>query len=129
MTNQNEFDAPGRGDRIDWNDHIGDLLMFTVHSLEEGISTTARPGELSTAIKCDVAVIGGNGATYENTLVFPKILQQVLTPKPGVEWGRRVLGRLTQGTAQPGKNAPWLLADPDDTDYAAASAYRAKVAE
>lgn len=120
-TSTDEFAAPASSTGIKWEDLKGSLLLFDVHSVETGIKTTF--GETD-AVRADVTVLDGDAAgdTYNDTLVFPKVLQSQL--RPNVE--KKVLGRLGQGTAKPGQSAPWMLNDATDTDKATARAHLAK---
>jgi hypothetical protein len=43
--------------------------------------------------------------------------------KQTIGTGKFVLGRVEQGNAKPGQNAPWRLATPTDKDRAMASKY------
>ena len=108
--------APSGG--IDLKDHLGALLLFTVHSVEEGIQTVHGA---SSAIRCDVAVLDGanKGDEHADTLIFPKVLQSQLRKAVG----QKVLGRLGQGQAKPGQSAPWILTDPTDEDRKAGVEY------
>ena len=123
-TDQDPFEDPAHGDRIVFDDVNGSLLLFTVHSVEHGIETAF--GE-SDAVKCDVAVLDGDqkGTTFENTLIFPRVLQGALGPKVG----KKVLGRLGQGEAKKGQSPPWMLDDPTDDDKKVGRAWIAKQAE
>lgn len=108
------FNDPGvGGDRIDYEAVNGALLLFTVHAVEDGITTTF--GE-KTAVRCDVAVLDGplKGEVFDNALVFPLVLLGQL--KGSV--GEMVIGRLGKGTAKPGQKPPWTLtaANPSDRE-------------
>ncbi len=94
--------APGSGIKLE--DHLGALLLIEPLSLETGITTAYGDSD---AIKANVHVIDGPGAPadYEETLIFPKVLQGQL--KRSI--GQKVLGRLGQGQAKPGQSAPWVL--------------------
>lgn len=122
MTNTDPFEDPGTGgDRINWNDTKGHLLLFTVHSVERGIETSFGEAD---AVKVDVADLDTD-TTYHDTLVFPRILQSQLNGKVG----GMVLGRLEQGEAKKGQSPPWRLADPTETDKVKAREHLAKAAD
>ncbi len=110
------------GDKMPLGDLLGALLLFTVKSLEEKVSTVHGPAD---AIKADVAVLDGphKGNTYTDTLVFPKVLVSAL--KQSV--GGMVLGRLGQGNAKPGQSPPWILAAGTDDDKTTGEKYLAYV--
>lgn len=107
------FDRPaepaGNGDVINQASHIGDLLVIQVQEyIPEMVTTATKPGETTTAVKADVFVIAPDatiGAEYHDTLLFGKVLCGQL--KKSV--GRTVLGILTYGEAERGKNAPYVL--------------------
>lgn len=108
--------APSGG--IDFKTLSGALLVVDVLSVEEHVPTVhTKPGEKSPAVKADVFVLDGasQGEEFLGTLIFPKILQSQL----GRSVGRKVIGRLTQGTAKPGQSAPWMLAEATEADNAA----------
>lgn len=108
--------APGDG--IKWADHLGALLLVDVLGIEAGMQTVHGPTD---AVRANVAVIDGTGAgaTYDDTLIFPKILAS--QTKNNV--GQKVLGRLSQGAAKPGQSAPWILAEATADDIAKAEAW------
>ena len=123
--NTDPFETPGHGgDRINLPDVLGDLLLFTVHSVERDIETAFGNSD---AVKCDVAVLDGTLAdtTYNDTLIFPRVLQSQLSGRTG----KMVLGRLEQGVAKKGQSAPWQLADPTDKDREVGKAWLAKQTE
>lgn len=122
-TNTDPFAAPAKGgDRLPLDELLGSLLLFTVHSVERDIQTTHGTSD---AIRCDVAALDGDhkADTWDDTLVFPRVLQGQLRPNVG----GMVLGRLTQGAKQPGKNPPWMLDDPTDADREIGRKYLAHV--
>lgn len=114
----NPFDSPATASGIDLHSLKGALLIVTVHSHELGIKTAY--GE-SDAIRCDVDVVDGDsaGTTFDNTLLFPKVLQSQLRPKVG----GKVIGRLGQGQQKPGQSPPWMLIEATPADVEAGKAY------
>lgn len=118
MGKQIESAGPGGGDRINWEDHLGKLLVVEPLEVEHNVGTTH--GE-SDAIRANVAVLLGKGEVeeYEDILVFPRVLQSQLRRKIGAY----VVGRLTQGDKKPGKNAPWVMAEASGKELAAAGKY------
>lgn len=117
--------APGSGDKLPLADLLGRLLLFTVDKVVAGIQTEF--GETD-AISCAVAVLDGDakGDTYDDTLIFPRVLQSQLKASTG---GGKVLGRLNQGEKKPGKSAPWILDDPTEDDKTTARKYIAYIKE
>lgn len=115
MSNPFTAPAPATGG-ITWADHLGRLLVIEPAATET-IKTTFGDNE---AIRADVHVLDGpDPGTFEDTLIFPKVLAAQLRPRIGA----MVLGRLGQGQAKPGQSAPWLILEPTDADTAAAVAW------
>lgn len=114
--------APSGG--ITWADHKGALLLIEPLSFESEITTAFGVAD---AVKASVNVIDGEGAgeSYDETLIFPKIL--ISQTKNQV--GQKVLGRLTQGQAKPGQSAPWMLDAAGPEDIAKAEAWVAQQAK
>lgn len=108
--------APSGG--ITWADHKGELLLIEPQSFEADITTAFG---LADAVKATVSVVGGD-ATYEDTLIFPKIL---VSQTKG-QLGAKILGRLGQGTAKPGQSAPWQLEEASPEDIATAEKWLAE---
>jgi len=114
---------PGQG--ITYPDLQGALLLIKVIFLEDHIATVhTRPGETNPAVRANVTVLDGPkaGETYEDTLIFPKVLQGQLKSR----MGQLVLGRLGQGAAKPGQSAPWLLNPATPADEQVADAHLRK---
>jgi hypothetical protein len=112
------FAGPASVESIQYEEYKGALLLFTVHSLEREVKTTLGTKD---AISASIAVLDGPraGKTIDNTLVFPQVLQGQLRARIG----SMCLGRLGQGDAKPGQNAPWKLSDPTDADKTLARSY------
>lgn len=116
-----EFDDPGEpGGGIEWTSLAGRLLLFSVHSIENGINTSFG---VKDAVRADVVVLDGpnKGELFNNTLVFPGVLIGQLKTKVG----KQVLGRLGYGQAKAGQRPPWKLEAATDSEKAAAVAFRA----
>lgn len=112
--------APSGG--IDFKDYNGALLLIDVLGVEDHVPTVhTKPGEKSPAVRANVVVLDGPqaGTKYDDTLIFPKILQS----QTKTHVGEKVLGRLGQGTAKPGQSAPWQLAEASAEDVAKAQAW------
>ncbi len=107
------FKDPSTATGIKWADLHHSLLLIKVNGVRVGIDTAHG---VSDAVEADVHVLdgAGEGTVYENTLVFPKVLQNQL--KPSV--GDLVLGRLGQGQAKRGQSAPWSLSTATEADKA-----------
>jgi hypothetical protein len=70
----------------------------------------------------EVAIVNlDTNQEYENILFFNVALKNALKNKVG----QKVLARIGQGTAKPGKSAPWILVDAtgNPADLAKANAY------
>ena len=115
-----EFAAPAAaGGGFTVAEANGHLVVIEVESLETGVVTAN--GERD-AIRATVHDIDA-GETYEDSLIFPTVLVGSLRQRVG----EKVLGRIGQGVAKPGQNAPWVLNDAsgDQAAATAASAYLA----
>lgn len=115
-----QFDAPGSAAGIQWGDYENRLLLVKALELKEGLDTVhgTKP-----AIRADLVVLDGPDApeVIEDVFILPNVLQKQVRAKVGKDtW---TLGRLGKGTAKPGQNPPWMLADPTEDDKQAANAY------
>lgn len=112
--------APSGG--IDFKDFNGALLLIEVLGVEDHVPTVhTKPGEKSPAVRANVVVLDGArvGEKFDDTLIFPKVLQS----QTKTHVGEKVLGRLGQGVAKPGQSAPWQLAEATAPDVAVAEAW------
>lgn len=112
MSRSDPFDAPpAPGGGISWKELAGRLLYIRPTAVESNVKTTLGEKDATVA---DVVVLDGPdaGVEYGDALVFPQVLQGQLRRKIG----RQILGRLGQGSAKPGQNAPWVLESPTDDD-------------
>jgi hypothetical protein len=93
------------------------LLIITPIEYKTGIQTVHG---LAEAVEVNVVDLETN-ATYDSLLWFNVALRNSLKTKIG----QRVLARLGQGPAKPGKSAPWILLDAtsDANAVAKANAY------
>ena len=117
-----EFSAPSSASGIKWDELKGSLLLITVNEFRPEVRT--MHGD-QPAVSADVVALDGDaeGATYADTLVFPKVLISQLKARAG---GGKVLGRLGKGTAKPGQSAPWMLSEATEDDKTKARAYISK---
>jgi hypothetical protein len=120
------FSKPDAAEKLDLNTLNGRLLLIKTDRVVASISTVLGARDATVA---DVHVVDGDdrGEVYEGAYIWPKVLQAQLRSKVGT--GRYCLGRLTQGTAKPGQNAPWKLADPTASDEQIAREYLADLAD
>lgn len=112
---------------MDLNEYSGSLLLFQVLGVEPHVPTVhTKPGEQSPAVRANVTALDGPaaGRLYEDTLIFPKILQSQLKSRVG----QMVLGRLGRGVAKPGQSAPWMLNPATEQDKAIANAHMRQAA-
>jgi hypothetical protein len=95
----------------------GHLLIVTPVEYRTGINTVNGIAE---AIEVSVVDLDTN-EEHHSVLWFNIALRNALKPLIG----NKVLGRIGQGVAKPGKNAPWILLDAtgDATAVAKANAY------
>jgi len=117
------FSAPAAGGRFSAKDHNGRLLLITPNEYKTEISTTFGTKD---AIDARVVIIDekavGESEEIDGALLFGGVLIGQLKSKIGKGL---VLGRLEQGTAKPGQQPPWRLADPTDVEKDVARAYLA----
>jgi hypothetical protein len=94
------------------DDHEEHLLAFVGVTLEEDTDTAFGS---TNAARVETVVCLDHPLVLHDQLIFGAALVPRLTE---VEDGDSeiVLGRLVKGNAMPGRNAPWLLEDPTDTD-------------
>jgi hypothetical protein len=117
--------APASGDnplsKANTPETKGKLFVIEPFDVESGIVTDNGTTD---ATRANIWVVRSKDGTkydeYLDTLVFPRVIQGQLRAARNKSV---VFGRLTQGEAKPGKNAPWVLADPTPADTAAASAF------
>lgn len=109
--------APPSGG-ITWADHKGNLLIIEPLSHEVGIQTSFGVAD---AVKANVYVLTGPDTAEEfpEALIFPKLLAS----QAKSQIGKKVVGRLGQGTAKPGQSAPWLLEEATTEDVEKAKSY------
>ena len=112
--------AAGNGDAFKPAEHKGALLLITNIRQEMDVVTefgTANP------IACNIAVLDGEhkADTYTDTFLFGVALINKLKQFAGSD--RKVLARLGQGDAKPGRSAPWILEPGTDADKEIARKY------
>lgn len=98
-------------------DLAGQLLIITPTDYKTGIKTIHGDAE---AVEVSLVNLDTN-KTYDSVLFFNVALRSALKQKIG----QKVLARIGQGTAKPGKSAPWILLDAttDAAALAKANAY------
>ena len=98
-------------------DLAGKLLIITPTDYKTGIKTIHGDAE---AVEVSLVNLDDN-KSYDGVLFFNVALRNSLKQKIG----QKVLARIGQGTAKPGKSAPWVLLDAttDATALAKANAY------
>src|ERR1700691_1064449 len=113
------FQQPSQGDQVKIADLLGSLVLIWAKEYREDIQTVHGPSD---AIAGDIHVLDGpkGGETFETTLIFGGALIGSLRSAIG---GEPVLGRIGQGLAKPGKNAPWIIAPFNDADAKLATHY------
>lgn len=105
------FSNPAAASGIQWEDHLGRLLLIEPKEFEKDIKTAFGD---KNAVRADVTVIDAPEAPeeYPDALIFPGVL--ISQTRPLV--GEKVLGRLGQGVAKPGQKPPWRLDDATEDD-------------
>ena len=99
------FNAPAASgsDSLAVKDINGHFVLVYVKSFEENITTVNGPAN---AVRVNVADLS-TGTHHLDVLWFPKVIVGSLRGQIGT----MVLAQVGQGTAQPGKSAPWILED------------------
>ena len=94
------------------------LLIIEPVEYKTGIDTVHGKAE---AVEVNVVDLDNNNAKHDSLLWFNVALRNSLKTKIG----QKVLARVGQGAAKPGKSAPWILIDAtgDATAIAKANAY------
>jgi hypothetical protein len=115
--------APRSGDKLDLNTVKGRLLHIQVAEIVRDIETAFGKSD---AVRATVAILDGDqkGTVLEDVLFFPRVLRSQLEQA----LGETVLARLGQGTAKPGKSAPWILEAASDADLETGTKYEAHIA-
>ena len=109
------FSAPSSStESVKVADLAGALLIIEPIEYKVGIQTVH--GE-SDAIEVNLVDLDNN-KTYNNVLFFNVALKNALKAKVG----QKVLARIGQGVAKPGKSAPWILNDATNDAAAVAKA-------
>ena len=95
-------------------DLAGQLLIITPLDYRKDIDTVNGKAD---AISCDVVNLDTN-ESYSDVLFFNIAIRNALKGLVG----QKVLCRIQQGVAKPGKTAPWILADASQDAAAVAKA-------
>ena len=111
------FSAPVVNEGVKVADLNGHLLIVTPVEFKTGIKTVNGDAD---AIEVNVVDLDTN-EEHHSMLWFNVALKSALKPLIG----QKVLGRIGQGAAKPGKSAPWILIDAtgDANAIAKANAY------
>lgn len=112
------FASPGSTSGIDYAALNGKLLLIEPQALESNVKTSLGEKE---AVRGTVTILDGDSAGTEisDTLIFPRVLIGQLRSRIG----QKVLGRLGQGEAKPGQNAPWKLHEATPADIQIGTAW------
>jgi hypothetical protein len=113
------FSAPSQqSESVKVADLNGQLLIIEPIEYKTGIETVHGPAD---AVEVNIVNLDNNNAIHNNVLFFNVALKNALKTKIG----QKVLARIGQGTAKPGKSAPWILLDAtaDATAVAKANAF------
>ena len=119
-----EAPATGSSEKLPLKELLGTLLRIEVLEALTDVQTSFGPAN---PIRANIVALDGSlkGEEYPDALVFPRVLAGQLRPSVG----KIVLGRLSQGAAQPGKSAPWQLTAATPDEIETAKKYDAHIAE
>lgn len=111
-------DTSSEGGSVKVADLAGHLLIIEPLEYKADIQTVHGPTD---AVAVNVVDLDANNNRHDNVLFFNVALKNALRNK----LGQKVLARIGQGTAKPGKSAPWILLDAtgNAADIARANAY------
>lgn len=114
------FNSPASG-RFEAKAHVGKLLLIKPSEYLPTVNTTNGPKD---AIDGTIVVIDEQNPAASEVIEGGRVFggQLIAALKPYVGKGY-VLGRLGQGTAKPGQNAPWVLEDFTAAEKALAQQY------
>lgn len=117
-----EAPAGGDGWKFSVEENIG--ALFVIEPLEElEIEDKFKPGQMRKVINSNITEIDledpeNDSETHEEVWVFPAWIMGAIRSSIG---GGMVLGRLEQDSEKgQGKNAAWVIEDPDEEDQEAA---------
>lgn len=118
MGTTNPFRGPATSVGIQWDEHLGRLLLIEPKAVEKEVQTSF--GEKD-AVRADITVIDADDtpAVFTDALIFPGVL--ISQTRPLI--GEKVLGRLGQGVAKSGQKPPWRLEDATEDDIATGVRY------
>jgi hypothetical protein len=111
-------DTPSEGGSVKVADLAGHLLIIEPTEYKSEIQTVHG---VTDAVAVNIVDLDANNNRHDNVLFFNVALKNALRNKVG----QKVLARIGQGTAKPGKSAPWILVDAttNPADTAKANAY------
>jgi hypothetical protein len=111
-------DTQSEGGSVKVADLAGHLLIIEPLEYKADIQTVHGSTD---AVAVNVVDLDANNSRHDNVLFFNVALKNALRNK----LGQKVLARIGQGTAKPGKSAPWILVDAtgNQADIARANAY------
>jgi hypothetical protein len=99
----------GSGGGFRKDDHEGHLLAFIGISYQESVSTVHGDTD---AVVIETLVCLDDIQLWNDQMIFGA----ALVPRLAEAEGDIIGGRLVKGEAKAGRNAPWLLVEPDDDD-------------
>jgi len=103
-----------QGDLLNQADVLNHTMIVAPTEFIDHIQTVnTKPGEKSPAIRCHVAdFVGADGQALSEPVIYRDVLWfGVITGPLRRQIGQFLAGRMAQGQASPGRNAPWQLAD------------------
>lgn len=120
-------EAPSGGDwKFSDEENLGSLFVLEPVGEEQEMANDFGGTGTSKYIPCNVTKIDyddpANSETHENVYIFPAWIRGVV--RGLIADGGMALGTLAQDKSKgKGKNAAWVLEDPDDEDIEAATAW------
>ena len=124
MANDDPFDSPASGN-FKAKDYPNSLLLITPSEYLTGVKTVN--GEKD-CVDGQVVVIDETDPAASEVIDNGRLFGGQLIAATKSKIGKMVLGRLGQGVAKPGQNAPWVLNDPTEDDRVKARAFLASKA-
>lgn len=106
----------GGGSDYKISEFLGELLLVSPTEVDSMVTSVSKDGP-SEFVRVDVIRLDNGNERVDDLLVFQEALRRTLKKvlRGDNAW---VLGRLEMGTAQKGKNAPYILSKPTEEDVA-----------
>lgn len=118
----NPFSTPSSSEKVIVAENLGKLMLITPKEVLASVPTIHGDKE---ALVADVTILDTTGKGKHTVHADVRIFQGVLIGKLKTSIGKPmpVLGTLAQGEAKKGKNAPWVINAPTESEVKLAVAY------